>query len=62
MAIKKIFVTTFIWDKEEYDGPDIHADTYQQAQLIAESQGLTLNGELVDLILTGDEKRPRVIH
>tara|TARA_R110002126_G_scaffold78330_2_gene195158 strand:- start:3381 stop:3569 length:189 start_codon:yes stop_codon:yes gene_type:complete len=62
MAIKKIFVTTFIWDQEEFDGPDIHADTYQQAQLIAESQGLTLNGELVDLILTGDEKRPRVIH
>ena len=27
-----------------------------------ESQGLSLNGELVDLILTGDEKRPRVIH
>ena len=62
MTLKKIFIARFTWDEEEYEGPDIHAETWQQAQLIAESQGLSLNGELVDLILTGDEKRPRVIH
>jgi len=62
MTLKKIFITRFTWVEEEYEGPDIHAETWQQAQLIAESQGLSLNGELVDLILTGDEKRPRVIH
>ena len=55
-------MTRFVWDQEEYEGPDIHASSWEQAQLIAEGQGLILNGELVDLVLTGDEKRPRVIH
>ena len=62
MSVKKIFFTRFVWDQEEYEGPDIHDDNWEQAQFIAENQGLTLNGELVDLILTGDEERPRVIH
>ena len=62
MELKKIFMTRFIWDQQEYEGPDIHASSWEQAQLIAEGQGLILNGELVDLVLTGDEKRPRVIH
>tara|TARA_R100000935_G_scaffold6495_3_gene14136 strand:+ start:870 stop:1058 length:189 start_codon:yes stop_codon:yes gene_type:complete len=62
MSIKKIYLTKFTWDAEDYEGPDIHAESWNEAQHIAETQGLTLNGELVDLILTGDEKSPRVIH
>tara|TARA_R100000541_G_scaffold44952_2_gene52011 strand:+ start:894 stop:1082 length:189 start_codon:yes stop_codon:yes gene_type:complete len=62
MSLKKIFITSFIWDKDEYEGPDIHADTFEQAKLIAESQGLILDGELVDLITMSDETRPRVLH
>jgi len=62
MSLKKIFITSFIWDKDEYEGPDIHADTFEQAKIIAESQGLILDGELVDLITMKDETRPRVLH
>jgi hypothetical protein len=62
MAIKKIYITRFIWDTEEYEGPDIHAENMQQAQLIAEAQGLILDGELVDIITMRDETRPRVLH
>jgi|TARA_R110000787_G_scaffold26369_4_gene73839 hypothetical protein len=62
MSLKKIFITSFIWDKDEYEGPDIHADTFEQAKIIAESQGLILDGELVDLITMSDETRPRVLH
>jgi|TARA_R110000824_G_scaffold4172_7_gene19770 uncharacterized protein YdeI (BOF family) len=62
MSLKKIFITSFVWDQAEYEGPDIHADTLEQAKLIAESQGLILDGELVDLITMHDETRPRVLH
>tara|TARA_R100000935_G_scaffold2609_1_gene7011 strand:- start:3678 stop:3866 length:189 start_codon:yes stop_codon:yes gene_type:complete len=62
MSMRKIYVTRFMWDTVEYEGPDIHAENWEQAQLIAESQGLTLDGELVDLITMSDETRPRVIH
>ena len=36
----KIFVTKFIHDELEYVGPDIHAESFEQAELIAEMQGL----------------------
>ena len=58
----KIFLTRFIQDTKEYEGPDIHAENEQQAELIAESQGLILEGELTDLFSLGDEMRPRVLH
>ena len=41
----KIFLTKFVHDLKEYEGPDIHAETWEEAQLIAESQGLILEGE-----------------
>jgi hypothetical protein len=58
----KIFLTTFMHDKREYEGPDIHAETEEEALLIAESQGLILEGELTELYSLGDEIRPRVLH
>ena len=58
----KIFLTTFMHDTKEYEGPDIHAENIEQAELIAESQGLILEGELTDLFSLGDEMRPRVLH
>ena len=58
----KIFLTTFLHDAKEYEGPDIHAENEDQALLIAESQGLILEGELTELYSLGDEIRPRVLH
>ena len=58
----KIFITTFIHDTQEYEGPDIHAEDVDQANLIAESQGLIVGGELTDLISLSDDMRPRVLH
>ena len=58
----KIFLTKFVHDLKEYEGPDIHAETWEEAELIAESQGLILEGELTELVSLGDEIRPRVLH
>ena len=58
----KIFLTTFMHDTKEDEGPDIHAETEEIALLIAESQGLILEGELTELYSLGDEIRPRVLH
>ena len=58
----KIFITRFIWDGIGYEGPDIHAQNEDDAQLIAESQGLELEGELTDLISISDLTRHRVLH
>tara|TARA_R110000803_G_scaffold196797_2_gene260232 strand:- start:2252 stop:2431 length:180 start_codon:yes stop_codon:yes gene_type:complete len=58
----KIFITTFIHDTQKYEGPDIHAEDINQANLIAESQGLIVEGELTDLISLSDDMRPRVLH
>ena len=44
----KIFLTKFIWDGQEYTGPDIHASNHANAELIAD-----------DL---DDINRPRVLH
>ena len=58
----KIFVTKFIHDELEYVGPDIHAESFEQAELIAEMQGLILEGELTDLIAINAFDRPKVLH
>ena len=60
--MKKIFITTFIHDTQKYEGSDIHAEDINQANLIAESQGLIVEGELTDLISLSDDMRPRVLH
>ena len=58
----KIFITKFIHDELEFVGPDIHADSFEQAELIAEMQGLIIQGELTDLIAINDFSRPKVLH
>ena len=58
----KLFLTKFVHDTKEYEGPDIHAETWEEAELIAELQGLILEGELTELVSLGDEIRPRVLH
>ena len=59
----KIFITKFIHDGKEYDGPNIYAQNANDADLIAESQGLEVLGELEDLIQCGDLRNDeKVIH
>tara|TARA_R100001163_G_C5052172_1_gene188855 strand:- start:604 stop:786 length:183 start_codon:yes stop_codon:yes gene_type:complete len=59
----KIYITKFIHDGKEYDGPNIHAHSADDAELIAESQGLEVLGELEDLIQYGDlEDNEKVLH
>jgi|TARA_R110000796_G_scaffold99404_3_gene207503 hypothetical protein len=61
----KIFITKFIWDGDEYTGPDIHASNHANAELIAEAQGLILEGELQSIVQLedlDDINRPRVLH
>ena len=57
----KIYSTRFVWDGKEYGGPNIHAETIEIAQAIAEHNGLIVQGELTDIV--GMEKdEARVIH
>jgi len=57
----KIYLTRFVWDGKEYGGPNIHAETIEVAEAIAELNGLTVEGELTDIV--GMEKdKARVIH
>ena len=58
----KIFLTKFNFDGKEYTGPDIHAENMNDAELIAEANGLIIEGELTDIIDLDDEVRPRVLH
>jgi hypothetical protein len=58
----KIFLTKFVHDGRDYCGPDIHADTLEEAELIAEYSGLWVEGELTDLVGIDIESRPRVLH
>jgi hypothetical protein len=56
----KIFVTTFYHDGKSFDGPKIHAENLETAELIAEVDGYIIEGELTDLVQT--EKHKRVLH
>jgi len=58
----KIYLTIFLHDGAEYAGPDIHAESLEQAEIIAENQGLKIDGELTDIIAINDFDRPKVIH
>jgi len=44
----KIWITSFVWDDDEYEGPNILAETLEKAQYLANLQGLTLEGHLID--------------
>ncbi len=48
----KIFLTKFIWDGEEFTGPNIYAKTQDEAEVIAEYYGCSVEGELLDVVAT----------
>ena len=59
----KIYITKFIWDGQEHADPNIHAENFDNAELIAESQGLEVLGELQDIIQAFDiEQGSKVLH
>ena len=59
----KIYITKFTHDGEEFAGPNIHAENMDNAELIVESQGLVVMGELQDIIQAHEtELEPKVLH
>lgn len=58
----KIFLTKFTHDGKEYSGPNIHAKSMLDAELIAENQGLEVEGELTDLVDLDLDSKLRVLH
>ena len=46
----KIFLTKFTHNDKDYSGPNIHAKSMFDAEVIAKNQGLEVEGELTDLI------------
>ena len=59
----KIYITKFIWDGQEHAGPNIHAENFDHAELIAESEGLEVLGEFQDIIQAFETKQePKVLH
>tara|TARA_Y100001951_G_scaffold94298_1_gene90624 strand:- start:638 stop:835 length:198 start_codon:yes stop_codon:yes gene_type:complete len=46
----KIYMTSYILDGDEYAGPQIHAESFDSANNIAEEHGLTVCGELTDIL------------
>tara|TARA_R110000751_G_scaffold3446_2_gene16715 strand:+ start:76 stop:273 length:198 start_codon:yes stop_codon:yes gene_type:complete len=46
----KIYITSYTLDGNEYEGPQIRADSWDSARYIAKSNGLTLHGELTDIL------------
>ena len=55
MSNRKIYMTEFTWDGVDYCGPSIVAQTLEQAELICESFGCRIVGELTNVIVAGDE-------
>jgi hypothetical protein len=47
----KIYLTEFTWDGLDYTGPNIVAETLQEAELVCESFGCQIVGELTDVIM-----------
>ena len=54
---RKIYLTEFTWD---YTGPNIVAETHEQAELICENLGCRVVGELTDVIVA--EGRNETLH
>ena len=50
----KIFLTEFTWDGVEHSGPNLIADTWEEAQFIAEGAGLKVVGELTDIVVSDE--------
>ena len=60
----KMYITSFIDDDVLYLGPYIFADSRQEADDIAKSQNLNIEGELYQMLLSdmNDFMKKRVIH
>ena len=56
---RKIFFE-FTWDGLDYTGPNIVAETHEQAELICENLGCRVVGELTDVIVA--EGRNETLH
>ena len=56
----KIYLTEFTWDGTDYSGPNIVAQTPEEAELICESFGYRIVGELTDVIMADHE--PDTLH
>ena len=44
----KLYLTEFTWDGVDHIGPDIVAETKEEAELICESLNCRIVGELID--------------
>jgi hypothetical protein len=58
----KIFLTRFLWDDEDYTGPNIYAQSESEAQAIAEYYGCDVVGELTDVVSEEGECASKKIH
>ncbi len=56
----KIYLTEFTWDGLDYSGPNIVSSTLEEAELICESWGCRIVGELTDVIVA--EARNETLH
>lgn len=58
----KIFVTTFVYNDRQYNGPKIYAESIEIAKAIAELEGYKIEGELTDIIATEEDNIHRTVH
>ena len=60
----KIYITSFIHDGNEYAGPEIHAESFDSANVIAEEQVQTVCGELTEILqeIIDEDFDNRVLH
>ena len=58
----KIFITKFLHDDKEYSGPNIYAESVEDASVIAEGEGYELVGELTDIIAFSDKENKHTVH
>ena len=57
----KIFATEFEHDGKVYDGPNIVAEDFDQAEGIALLKGIKVVGEITDFVMKGEEEK-KTIH
>ena len=58
----KVYITKFLHDDKEYSGPNIYAESEEDASLIAEGEGYEVVGELTDIIALRSTEEKRTIH
>ncbi len=66
----KIYITSYTdpYDGAEYAGPNIHADSLDDATIVADKHGLNVCGELTDILQDivnvefVDDLKDRVLH